>query len=410
MTSDSPGGPSDGSDGHRDPASESRNAPVGLRYAPHGVILSVGYVVFAYAAVPDVYRSLFTIDFASFGLLMSAALAAFVVVQWPASHLLSRYATADLLLVGTGIHAVLAIVADLTTTFPELLVLRFLWGLAAGFLLSVGATQVAQLNTGPAATLQQGIYGGMLTLGGAVGFLAAPRIAAAGGVFGIHAAGALLAIPPAIALVRHRGRGWTEPAGPSTRESSRSVIDIATSPVVLLASLCYVAVIASYITLSTFITDYFRTLGVIGPLNAFVLVTASVGRGTGGLLIGRRLTGDTRLIGAATLAACLGLLGLGLGILDGMALLVLPILVMLAVSIPFGAVFNVAADATANEATAIATVVAAGNVAALVLPAVTGALKDATGSYTPGFLALAALNLVAVGAAFTISTRNDTNP
>jgi nitrate/nitrite transporter NarK len=52
---------------------------------------------------------------------------------------------------------------------------------------------------------------------------------------------------------------------------------------------------------------------------------------------------------------------------------------------------------TDREGTAIATMVAAGNVAALVVPAVTGALRDATGDYTGGFLLLAVLNLVALG-------------
>lgn len=382
--------------------------PASLRYAPHGVILSVGYVVFAYAAVPDVYQSRFTIDFASFGLLMSAVLGAFVVAQWPASRLMQRHRTTDLLLAGTLVHGGLAVVADLVGTFPWLLAVRFTWGIAAGFLLSVGATQVAQLNTGPRATLQQGVYGGILTLGGALGFLAAPRLVASGGVFGIHAAGALLALPPALALVANRDGGWTPAPEPGGRDGGPSLVSVATAPVVLLASVCYVAVIASYITLSTFVTDYFRTLGVLVPLNAFVLVTASVGRGTGGLLVGRRLTSDTTLIASAALAACVGLVGLV--VLDGPALVVLPVLVMLAVSVPFGAVYNVAADATVDESTALAMVIAVGNVAALVLPAITGALRDITGTYTPGFAVLAGLNLLAVGAALTIATRTTTNP
>lgn len=382
--------------------------PAGLRYAPHGVILSVGYVVFAYAAVPDVYQSVFSIDFASFGLLMSAVLAAFVVAQWPASRLMQRHRTTDLLLAGTLVHGGLAIVADLVGTFPALLVVRFTWGLAAGFLLSVGATQVAQLNTGPRATLQQGIYGGMLTLGGAIGFLAASRLVASGNVFGIHAAGALLALPPAVVLAMHRRGGWTPAPEPRERDENPSLGSVATAPIVLLAAVCYVAVIASYITLSTFVTDYFRTLGVLVPLNAFVLVTASFGRGAGGVLVGRRLTNDTTLIGGATLAACAGFVGLV--VLDGVALLVLPVLVMLAVSVPFGAVYNVAADATVDEATALAMVVAVGNVAALVLPALTGALRDITGNYLPGFAVLAVLNLLAVGAALAIAIRTPTNP
>jgi MFS family permease len=370
-------------------------APRGLRYAPHAAVFSVGYVVFAYAAVPTTLMDRLGIDFASFGLLMSGALAAFVAVQLPASRLADRYPAAGLLLAGTAAHAVLAVVLDVPTTYPALLALRFLWGLAGGLVLSVGATQVARLHAGRAATRQQGVYGGMLTLGGAVGFLLAPHLVTAATPLpgdGIHALGAAFALPALALCVRHRGDGLTAPPSSSDRETGPPET-VLRNPVVLLAALSYVAIIGSYITLSTFVTSYYADLGFVGPLNALVLVTATVARSAGGAAVGA--TDDAGLIGGATGVAALGFGALAL---DPPQLLVvgLPLLAMLAVSVPFGAVYTVAADATPRDGAALATVVAAGNVAALILPAVTGALRDLTGDYRVGFALLCVTNGVAL--------------
>jgi nitrate/nitrite transporter NarK len=368
--------------------------PRGLRYAPHAAVFSVGYVVFAYAAVPAALIDRLGIDFASFGLLMSGALAAFVAVQLPASRLAGRYPAARLLLAGTAAHAALAVVLDLATAYPALLALRFLWGLAGGLVLSVGATQVARLHAGRAATRQQGVYGGMLTLGGALGFLLAPRLVTASIPLpgdGIHALGAVFALPALALCVRHRSDDRTAPS--SASRATADGASVLRNPAVLLASLSYVAIIGSYITLSTFVTSYYADLGLLGPLNAVVLVTATVGRSAGGAAVGA--TDDAGLIGGATGLAALGFGALAL---DPPQLLVvaLPVLAMLAVSVPFGAVYTVAADATPRDGAALATVVAAGNVAALILPAVTGALRDLTGHYRVGFALLCVLNGVAL--------------
>lgn len=361
--------------------------------APHLAVASVGYVVFAYAAVPEVLMEWLGIGFAAFGLLMSAALGAFVVAQLPASRLVDRRAATRLLLAGTMVHAVLAVVLDLVASFEALLAVRFLWGLAGGFVLSVGATQISRLTVGATATREQGIYGGMLTLGGAVGFLSAPTLVSS--TIGLNAVGGVLALPAVALLWRHRS---TDATAPTTGETAASSVrHVLTHPVVVVASLCYVAVISSYITLSTFITAYYADLGVVGPLNAAVLLMATVGRAVGGTAVWTWPVSDEGLVGGSTAvgALCFGALALGSG---SVLVVVLPLVAMVAVSLPFGATYSLAADATDREGTAIATMVAAGNVAALVVPALTGALRDATGSYAGGFVLLAALNLVALGA------------
>lgn len=180
------------------------------------------------------------------------------------------------------------------------------------------------------------------------------------------------------------------------------------NPIVVAAGLSYVAVIGSYVTLSTFVTSYFGELGVVGPLNAFVLLGATVGRVSGGVAVWRLRVDNTALVVGSVTAAAVGFVALAVG--PGGALLVaFPFATMFALSTPFGAVFDLAAGATNAEGMALAVVVAAGNVAALVLPPIAGSLRVATGGYTSVFILLACLNVVAAIGAFVLVRRPHTD-
>jgi len=373
--------------------------PLGLRIAPHLAVVSMGYVMFGYAGVPDFYLNQYDIGYASFGLMLSATLLPFALVQWPASRLVAWTTTTRLLFVATLSQACLAVIIDFAPTFPAVLGLRLLWGVAAGLLLSVGATHIARLHSGDAATRQQGVYGGMLTLGGALGFLITPSLVAATNGIGIHGFGMLLAIPAAGTLYLNRNEQLTVSSDPTATEAS-----VLVNPVVILASLCYIAAIGSYLTLSAFITSYFADIGIVGPVNVLVLGIATVGRGVGGSAAVSFPITDPNLILGASVAAVLGF-GL-LATAPAVPLRAgLPLIVMLAVSVPFGAIYNVAADATRSKGSALAMVIAVGNLVGLVLPVVTGSIRDVTGGYEGAFLLLVALNLLAFGSALLITGR-----
>jgi len=404
-------------------------APPTLRVVPHLLVGAIGYTLFVVAGLPDVLAARYEVSLAALGLLTSVPLGAFIVAQPVASRLGDRYPTVRVLLWAGVAHGALAVGLDLVSGFSALLALRFVWGLVAGTTLSVGATHIARLAGGGAGTLAQGVYGGVLTLGGAVAFLAGGSVVAATGGFGVHAPGALPAVGAVALCWHHREDGRTAPddrGGADGAGRSRTAADgegpvdgggvsTATTPLavvtdrtVLLAALVYVAIIGSYVTLSTFVTAFFDDLGVRGPLNAVVLVGATVGRIVGGATVWRFDVDDAALIGWATLAAAVGFGALATGPRRAL-LLSLPLVTMLAVSLPFGAVYNVAARATAAEGTALATVVGAGNVAALILPPVSGALRETFGSYDGPFAVLAALNLLALGSALALS-RSQTDP
>jgi nitrate/nitrite transporter NarK len=264
-----------------------------------------------------------------------------------------------------------------------------------------GATHVARLYSGPAATRMQGLYGGVLTLGGALGFVVVPAVTARTGWVGLHSVGAILAIPAAVALFVHARGSAVDHTRPATIADTTGTVDVREilgSPAVLVASICYVAVLSSYITLSTFVTTYFEEAGVLVSLNAIVLALAGVARVAGGVGAEWGQVDDTRTIAVSGVAGTAGFLGLAVA---GHPLLIatLPMATMIAVSVPFGSIYNVAAGAEVGEGPGLGVVLAVGNLAALVFPAVTGAVRETTGSYGAAFALLAGANLVAVGAA-----------
>ncbi|PSQ07184.1 MFS transporter [Halobacteriales archaeon QS_6_71_20] len=395
-------------------APSEAGVPITLRLLPHALIASAGYVLFAVAALPDVLATRLGIGPSAFGLLTSAPLGALVVVQPLASRLSDRRPTARVLLWAAAVNLPLAVALDAPTDYATLLALRFAWGLVAGLVVSVGATHVARLRRGGAGTLEQGVFGGMLTFGGAVAFLVAGPVVGATGGPGLHALGVVPGVVALACALRHRGDRRTAPrstpaepdaGGSATRERDGSVdggsertlpsaLGTITDRTLLAAGLSYVALIGSYVTLSTFVTSYFEEIGVFGPVNAVVLLGATAGRVSGGVAVWRLGLSDTATILASVAAAAAGFAALATG-LGGPLLVALPLVTMVALSVPFGAVFDLAAAATDAEGRALAAVVGAGNVAALVLPPVAGAVRAATGGYASVFAMLALLNVAA---------------
>ncbi|MFB6195125.1 MAG: nitrate/nitrite transporter [Haloplanus sp.] len=373
---------------------------------PHFVVISVGYVTFGYAAVPSLVSRRYGVTLVSVGLLMSAILLAFGCSQVLIGRVLDDVGTVGPLLVGTPVHALLAVALDLTGTFPELLALRFLWGLVGGGLLAVGAAHIARLYEGRAATRAQGIYGGMLTVGGTIAFVLVPRLTAYTAWFGVHAVGGVLAIPALLVLVPHAAGGDDVDPGPSGTSSAAGwdFSALLRSSTIPLTAVCYVAALSSYITLSTFVTAYFRDLGVFVSLNAVVLGLASLGRIAGGLGVARWTVDDARITAVGTGVGCVGFLALAVAE-SPLLVALLPMVSMVAASAPFGAIYNLAAGADAGEGIGLGVVLAAGNFSALVFPAVTGAVREATGSYGVAFGLLATLNAIAVVAALRLRGR-----
>ncbi|MDQ2050493.1 MFS transporter [Natronolimnohabitans sp. A-GB9] len=385
----------------------------GIEYGPHLAAFSVGYVLFSYASVPGAVVGQFDVGYTAVGLLMSAALAAFVIVQPLGGRFVDGRSTVPVLLGIVCASSVLAVVMDLVDSFGSLLALRALWGLAGGLAVTVCATQISRVYTGPRATWHQGLNGGMFTAGGAVAYLVTPSVVDSTGWFGVHAVGALVAVPAGVVLWldsdrADRTRPVTESvdSNPQRRTdggTTPSTLAVLRSPTVLLAAACNFATLGGYVTLSTFVAAYFADLGLAGPLSALALFVASLGRLGGGIAVLRPSVPDGRVIAGAASVGAASLFVLLVA--DGVALVALPLLALAAVSLPFGAIFKTASTAAGRDGTAVAFVVASGNVAALLLPAITGHLRDATGEYTLAFALIGLLNLVAAVAGIAIARR-----
>jgi len=364
--------------------------PRTLRFAPHAASISVGWVMFTYSAVPAFVVGRYETTLTAVGLFMTAALAAFVVAQVPAGLLVSRYSTTTTLAGVLVAFAAVGVALDFAPTLPVALALRAVMGFVGGIALNVGATHVSRLFTDRAATRQQGVYGGMITLGGAAGFLAAPTLVARAGGVGLHAVGGLFGLAVAVVLLANRGE--TSTAG-ATVDRDGSPLAVLRHPLVVAASVCYAATLGSFVTLSTFVTAYFSDLGVDGPLNAVVLVLAALGRGLGGPVADRFGLSDERFTRLATGVGAAAFLAL---LVPGRAVAVtVPLAAIVAVSLPFGSVYSLAAAATEFDGSALAVVIAVGNVVAAVLPAITGYVRTVTGGYRPAFLLIAGLNVAA---------------
>jgi nitrate/nitrite transporter NarK len=363
--------------------------PRSLAIGPHLAVLSVGYVLFAYASVPEVVRAHHDVSFAALGFMMSAVLFAFGLVQFPGSRLIDRTSTIWVLAGATGIHGVLSLALDIAPNFGALVALRAAWGLAGGIVLLAGATHFARFYTGSTATRQQGIFGGMITVGGAIAFVTAPHVVMITGWIGLHAVG-MIPAGLAVVLMLYGGRA------PRVRILARGhggrfrLGDLIARPpvprrVVWLAGVCYVAVIGGYISLSTFIVSYFADMGITTGLDWVALLMASLGRIGGGLLVEEYDADDARTIVITMAATSAGFFGLAM--LSGPVLLVLPLVTMIMISSPFGAVFNAAVDAAGAEerGAALAVVIAMGNFAGMAFPAITGFVRDSTGNYDGAF-------------------------
>ena len=385
---------------------------VGIRYGPHLVAFSVGYVLFSYASVPGLVVSRFDVGFTAVGLLMSVALVSFVVVQTVGGRLVTDGPTLPVLLAIVVANAVVAVGLDVAPSFATLLALRTVWGLLGGLAVTVCATQLSRVYRGPTATWHQGLNGATFTFGGAVSFALTPQVVAVTGWVGVHAVGALVAVPAIVALwsdvprashTAPREDGSDDDGASSDGDRSTGRLAVVRHPVVVLAAVCNAATLGAYVTLSTFVTAYFGDLGIVGPVSAIALFVAALGRVGGGIVVLRPDVGDARVIAGAAGVGALGLVALTVA--DGPVVVVLLLLAIAAVSLPFGSIFKLTAIATPRDAAAVAVVVAAGNFGGLVLPALTGWIRDVTGGYEVAFALLGLLNLAAAAAGLAIARR-----
>jgi NNP family nitrate/nitrite transporter-like MFS transporter len=290
------------------------------------------------------------------------------------------------------------------------LALGWLWAdsfsslLAAGFLLGAGGASFAVAL--PLASRwyppeRQGLAMGIAAAGNSgtvVTNLLAPRLAA---IVGWHGVFALAMIPLAVVLLAF--------VLLAREDSSRSLVAPASGTRQLLRAadlwwFCafYAVTFGGYVGLSSFLPIFFRDQYNVTPLQAGYLTAAaalagSVARPIGGLIADR--VGGVRLLsivlvvvaGAYGLAARLPPLGAMAGIL---------VAGMLGLGMGNGAVFQVVPQRFRRQVGAATGIIGAlGGLGGFALPTLLGTLKQTSGSFGSGFLAL---SVAAVSAAVAL--------
>ena len=299
----------------------------------------------------------------------------------------------------------------LASSFPALLAWRVLGGLGAGFGFAAGASYTRSIFDDRGRHLAQGLYGASFLLGSGITLAYIPILAGQAGDWRL--AFTLSALAVAAVWVVWTLLAPSEPRTPVAHGALAALAVALRERNTWLLALCHMCgfgmamVVGTWVTL--YLADVFRlpiaTAGLIGSLT---LVTGIVARASGGVILEGGVR-PVRLIRAGLALAAIGLTMMALAPALPVAIVGL-VVTGLGVGFPYAGVFNgAAASAPASPASAQALVGWGGLIIAVVGPPLVGSLLDATGAFSAGFLALAAI-VVAVLTLTSLVRPFDLNP
>ena len=281
----------------------------------------------------------------------------------------------------------------LAPTFPALLAWRVLGGLGSGFGFAAGAAYTRSIFDDRGRHLAQGLYGAAFLLGSGITLAYVPILAGPSGDWRL--AFTLSAVGVAGVWVVWTLLAPGEPRTPVASGALNALILALRERNTWLLALSHMCGFGMAIVVSTWVTlyleDAFRlSLAAAGLLGSLTLVTGIVSRASGGAILEAGL-GPVRLVRAGLALAASGLTMIALAPTLPVAIAGL-LVTGLGVGFPYAAVFNgAAASAPTSPASAQAIVGWGGLFTAIFGPPLVGTLLDATGSFTAGFLALAAI-------------------
>lgn len=270
--------------------------------------------------------------------------------------------------------------------------------LAAGLMLGAGGASFAVAL--PLASRwyppeRQGLAMGIAAAGNSgtvVTNLVAPRLAAA---VGWHGAFGLAMIPLAVVLVAFVALAEESPSRSPVGQGARRLVR---EPDLWWFCAFYAVTFGGYVGLSSFLPIFLRDQYAVTPLEAGYLTAAaalagSVARPIGGILSDR--VGGVRLLSVVLLVVA-GAYGLAARLPPLSAMIAILVAGMVALGMGNGAVFQVVPQRYRNRIGAATGIIGAlGGLGGFALPTVLGTVKQTSGSFGPGFLALAAMALSA---------------
>jgi NNP family nitrate/nitrite transporter-like MFS transporter len=327
----------------------------------------------------------------------------------PAGMLADRFGGRRVFAALLAMSAIPAVLIGFSTSYTQLLMLGLFLGLA-GTTFSVGVSFTSKWFSAEKQGMALGVFG-MGNIGQSVAVFGAPVLALTLGswrpVFFIFAAGCLV-----WSIVFYlAARDAASTAKPKTLAENLNVLR--NSPLAWVLSLFYFITFGGFVALSIFLPTLLRDLFKLsatdaGARTAGFVILATLMRPVGGM-IADRIGGSKVLVGVFAALGCLGLL-MGSTSIAPFTIGALGAAAMLGFG--NGAVFKLVPQYFAKETGTVTGLVGAfGGLGGFFPPLVLGVIRDATGSYTLGFvlLAISAFLCLAVNYFVILRHRNGTN-
>jgi nitrate/nitrite transporter NarK len=358
---------------------------VSTNYTNHGPLLGAIAADFRLAATDQ-------------GAIATAFFTGAALTMLPGGVLGDRFGPWRVITAGFLVTAVSNIAAGLfAPTYVALLGWRMAAGLGAGVVFGSGASYTRAIFSTRGSHLAQGLYGASFLVGSGVALVVMPTLAGEPPdwhrAFTLSGVGVLICWLAWFLLAR--------PLESGAAEHAHRLKSLARERNVWLLALSHVCGFGLAMVLGTWVARYLvdeftLPLAEAGLVGSLLLATGVVARSLGGAVLERGVS-PIPLIRAGLVLAAAGLVVMAFAH-DALVLAVAGLLATgLGVGLPYAAIFNgAAASAPGNPASAQALVGWAALLVAIVGPPLVGFLLDLTGSFSSGYLSLAAVTSVAL--------------
>ncbi len=351
--------------------------------------LNLGVIFMNIPPAMDGLMLLYGVSYARISILLSALLWFHALMQVPAGMMTDRFGTKRTLVASLLIMSFGNILPAFLPNFELAVSGRVAAGIGTGLSVSSTMKLVALHAPGGRIGMYQSFFGGFFSLGSIISYLVIPHLAASGWQW-VYILPGLLSVPLLAMIPVLR-------LGPDA--STFSSLDLGR---VLrlregwLLGLCHALSFGSMLSLGNWVPSLMAEISKEGMAigfawgGALVMLTSGVGRLSGGFLLMR--SSPFKVVTASL--AVLSALFLGLFLIHSPTLaLGLALLASWFASINFGAIFHLAAKATASNsyATLFGFINLLANLGAILFTLMFGFMKDATGSFTWGFFILSVL-------------------
>lgn len=376
--------------------------PYGLLLACFIVSTGINAYFIAPASVVPFLTEIYGVDKATAGLAVSAPILGSVLLQIPGGFLMDRYDNRGLLFWGTVGFVLATAVGMSVTTYAAWLVTRFVAGVCAIFLFTMGAKVIAEAFSAARRGFATTVYTASAPMGVALGQFATPQLANAVGFSAAFAAYAVLSVV---------GYALFYVSTPTPIHSGGDVdlsviVDVLTDRRIVLMS---VSAACSY-SLYFFLNSWMPTYGVeilslsverAGAIAALVPIMGIFGRPGGGWLSDRFGSRRYVIIGAigVTLPVFLAITSAPSLSIFALCLLLVGFVLQFAMGIYFVYVQELADDDAAG--TALAVFGAVGFTGSLVAPAIGGWLIG-TFSWTTALVVYTFVGVAGIGSVLLI--------